>query len=600
MIDEDYDADSPGSSLSLDGDYMDVYGITPPANPRELKRRKERSRSTKQKEEKLILAVDKTIARRKTYQAIGTLPVDDLVTIRIDDIAYNTPPDLSKRGSKTFKHVRSYDRDLKNTENSMPATDANSNTLAAPSAVESIKIDSPNRYCSINSKHIVVDDASPALSMLNVRRKYPATPVECPSDREEFYKTFSTLVNMWNTAGKEKKETKASPYQRQLSSEQEVWQTKVNDLLWLELQAWHMSRSMKEQDDYLCQAREQVPKVLQEIMEFTVKLPEHLIQSESPHNQSYSSSTSDQAGVLFSLDDTPEENSIPPESTGNVLLDGVQEKGENFLALPRSSPQQERAHTPCSGPSLLVAIEAQKQALMQVTTLLIKLEQVEQLYPNTKALSREHPLYTQEAFQRRVKTLCLWMNVTKDIAHRLQLMAKIFSIDHLEGIEWPWLDYQSPKQMRQNIANRGDTITPTCTQGCQDEGDSSKGAGDFISPAENVLKNVRFENVCVRDASLDLTPSDTSTPTKSPSNKTMLLDMSRISSSMSMEELSHTSPYRYFVDRTLKKTGLMKMLKRLKELLHRTACRARQGLERHHPRPTYADITSNKTEVSCA
>nr|CAD7416016.1 unnamed protein product [Timema cristinae] len=55
---------------------------------------------------------------------------------------------------------------------------------------------------------------------------------------------------------------------RHLSREEDMWQNELKDLIWLELQAWQADRTPREQDDYLCKAREKVADLLDEIINY--------------------------------------------------------------------------------------------------------------------------------------------------------------------------------------------------------------------------------------------------------------------------------------------------------------------------------------------
>lgn len=56
-----------------------------------------------------------------------------------------------------------------------------------------------------------------------------------------------------------------------MSREESLWQTELKDLIWLELQAYHADRTLIEEDEYLCAARESVEPLLQSIMNYRFK-----------------------------------------------------------------------------------------------------------------------------------------------------------------------------------------------------------------------------------------------------------------------------------------------------------------------------------------
>ena len=86
-------------------------------------------------------------------------------------------------------------------------------------------------------------------------------------------------------------------------------------------------------------------------------------------------------------------------------------------------------------------VQQQKDSLAKVETLLNKLDNVEQLYPNFKYMEECHPLYENPEFQRRLKILYLWRNITRNVAYQLQMIAKVLFIDGYKDLGWPWIDY---------------------------------------------------------------------------------------------------------------------------------------------------------------
>ncbi len=585
-VDND-DMESPNSSLELDQDFMYRYSVTPPLNPRELKRCKERSRSFKHKEEVESVKIEKE-RREKIRQmhrtaANASTMIDnkdsgsdeEYVASNDVDVSSGSSAKKKRDSSKIFNVSRNYDRDYKQSS----TTDlASMDSLATP--VQTIKIDSPNRFFSLNSKPVSASSSihntkntSPiALLTISQKRRQSLPHIsECPKDRMEFFKVFSMLINMGSTSKKEAKEYQGRgpgpAYTRQPSME-EVWQTKLNDLIWLELQAWQHGKTMKEQDQYLCKAREKVAKVLDEVIQFKVVL-------EIAEN----------------------DRSVPSGDSSGTC----------------------RSNTQYNEPSLFNAIERQKEALMQVTEILNKLEAVEKLFPNTKAISKEYELYVSDAFQLQVTMLCLWKNLTKEIALKLQLMAKVLYVEKVPSIPWPWLEDESP--CLQDIHDEPDVMTPDMPE--EDEDEEVEEEEEYsteeeelvenipevshLDPARSISKNVRFN---ISDTSLNcddagtpisMCPSDSSTPIKKPASTSRSTSMasssmSRTSSTASIEDMSSTCIYRYFVDRTLKKTGLRKLLVRLKDLLHGTLSRARQALENSRSPPIHPDIV--RTEVS--
>lgn len=76
--------------------------------------------------------------------------------------------------------------------------------------------------------------------------------------RQEFHETFANLIKLGSS---DKQDAK-------LSSEEHIWQTELKDMIWLELQARHASRTLEQQDKYLYTARQGIPDLLNKILTY--------------------------------------------------------------------------------------------------------------------------------------------------------------------------------------------------------------------------------------------------------------------------------------------------------------------------------------------
>ena len=452
---------------------------------------------------------------------------EDMASCKLDDeeevlldVSQTERQIKRKDSTKAFKTSRGYERDFKKNSSGDLAMEISPADLVR--VISSIKVDSPNRYFSLNSKQVpgVSDDTS-TIKPSAQRRQISSHVTECPKDRAEFYRIFSQLINM----GSEKKKDKE--LQRQLSSEQLVWQNKVNDLIWLELQAWYRDVSPEEQDRYLIATREGAKNILNEVMDFHVDL-----------NSDKNNTNSDklEAG-------SPEFGRHPSIDIGRVY----------------SSHQIS---------DLTEIFKRHREAMHQVSSILEKIETVEKLYPTLKGMGHDHPVCATEAYQMRISTLHLWLNLSKDLGHKLQLMAKVLYIDQIPDAEWPWLEIDSPNSVDEENSSK-------CLE--EEEEDSVDGIGinhignekgNTADSGINTLlnhdkKSVRFDIGSSSDASspsdsqnvpgVSLSPpSDSSTPhrpVRSFSHTSHSSTMSRSNSSVSVEELTHLSIYRYYADR---------------------------------------------------
>nr|CAD7435712.1 unnamed protein product [Timema monikensis] len=126
-----------------------------------------------------------------------------------------------------------------------------------------LEVETFNRFLSLSSKP--VNSCREFKDKCKNKDKHDRCKksVDFPQDRVDFHKTFSLLIRMGSGDNKTDKNTR-----RHLSREEDMWQNELKDLIWLELQAWQADRTPREQDDYLCKAREKVADLLDEIINY--------------------------------------------------------------------------------------------------------------------------------------------------------------------------------------------------------------------------------------------------------------------------------------------------------------------------------------------
>ena len=580
--DNDCDCETMAQTDGLDEDW---YNVSLPENTRHTKRTKERSKQRyhksgsieKNKHGPRRLSGHNSPSPGRHSNTVRGSVSDGMPHVNVDVNAPDVdtggfleqlPNALSakkrKDSLKNFTTSRTYERDLKLSSSDLVSMD----TPAVQ--VQPASLDASGPFMCLNPKLVPQAACDKKQSDSTVQK--PVTPPECPRDRIMFYKTFSMLINLGNVARKEK-ENKMGPYTRQLSCEQEVWQNEVNDVIWLELQAWYSGRTLKHQDEHLCAEREKVPVVLDEVMNFKVPLADLTSRWPDAVTGEDSSELGDGITVVCKgSSDNVIEVSSEGESNGGEVVYGV---GRRSSLLP-SSASGKGLETCLEGciwecaQSLAERTVIQKEALVLVSTLLDKLDTVEHLYPTTKALGKEYPLYDTPEFQQRVDTLYLWMNIVKDLGHKLQLMAKVLHVDTIEGLQWPWLE--STVCETKNNTTVGDSDSESDMSVTHMTSDSGK--------------NVRFN---LSDASLDETAAAISD----------LQHQTSVSSNYraSVEDICLAHIYRHFVDRTLKKTGMRKLLLRLIRITSGTLQRAKEALQKPKTTPSYADVVQEVSVV---
>jgi len=127
-------------------------------------------------------------------------------------------------------------------------------------------IESANRFMSVRSRPAGSRISAPASAFANLT--FPKICSMSPNDgpqkqRRDFHETFSNLIKLGSN-DKQEKNTRSVI----ISKEEQVWQTEVKDLIWLELQANMADRSLEQQDKYLFTARQNVGELLREIMNY--------------------------------------------------------------------------------------------------------------------------------------------------------------------------------------------------------------------------------------------------------------------------------------------------------------------------------------------
>uniref|UniRef100_A0A673M6C6 Mitogen-activated protein kinase kinase kinase 4 n=1 Tax=Sinocyclocheilus rhinocerous TaxID=307959 RepID=A0A673M6C6_9TELE len=127
----------------------------------------------------------------------------------------------------------------------------------------SFMLDPVSKTSAIGSRNM--DPRKPYLSlgMLPVRTHRQTSRTDCPADRLKFFETLRLLLKLTSMSSKKKEKE-----QRGLENTAIMGQN--NEVIWLELQAWHARRSVVEQDLYLYTARQAIPNIINEVLHFKV------------------------------------------------------------------------------------------------------------------------------------------------------------------------------------------------------------------------------------------------------------------------------------------------------------------------------------------
>ncbi|XP_075718674.1 mitogen-activated protein kinase kinase kinase 4 isoform X3 [Rhinoderma darwinii] len=351
---------------------------------------------------------------------------------------------------------------------------------------------------------------------------------DCPADRLKFFETLRLLLKLTSVSKKKERE------QRGQENTSSMWFNRSNELFWLELQAWHAGRSINDQDLYLYTARQAIPEIINEILTFRVNY-----------------------GRLSSVSNGGNLNG--PFSQGTCT---------------------DSHETVAGGPSSYYDhIQKQKVSFEQVKQIMELLEYIEALYPSLQALQRDYEKYAAKDFQARVQALCLWLNITKDLNHKLRIMGTVLGIKSLSDIGWPVFEISSPRPSNgpeeegNDMEQEGGMSTEssgTCTEESEEEKDDMDNMLESRQDSDNINSKLKF-NFIKEDSPLQkldrFVSEDDSCWASAECNH---------GTGCSMECL--TSIYRPFVDKALKQMGLRKLILRLHKLMHGSLQRARTAL----------------------
>lgn len=362
--------------------------------------------------------------------------------------------------------------------------------------------------------------------------------VEVPKERVDFFKIFSTLLNMGSNSKKEKdaKGVKEKmSYRRQISSEQELWQERYKDYLWLELQMEKNGfQNQLEQEEFLQNERAKIPGVIEEILNFRFECSVELSDSKSEED-SYANRQNEGTAYSFTLSSE--------------------------------------------------TVAQQREALKYVQELLDKLDSCEKLFPTSRSFAKEYEMYKNEQFTQRVKSLYLWQSITKDLCHKIKKLGLVLGAQHASDLDWPVIESpRSSEEFDFTGLNRVDIpkIQESVSGNSEDEVEIP--SPECLGAQTDNAKRVTFTLHPSRASKIS-SPDSSEIPSRGSklSSTYSLGSLSRASSEASLDELHHTSAkllFRKYVDKTLKRMGMNKMLLRFKELLDRTLQRAREALQR--------------------
>lgn len=433
------------------------------------------------------------------------------------------PEELSyKQGKKQRTALRSTERDHKKTFEGSFMLDP----LAKPSHFTALSMDPRKHYLSLGCS-----SSKLPVSMPHMARPHRQTSrTDCPADRLKFFETLRLLLKLTSMSSKKKEK-------EQRGLENMAYMGHNNEVIWLELQAWHARRSINDQDLSLFTARQAIPDIIDEVLHFKV---DYRSLQGAQH---------------------------PPASVPDLLLPlGGEREVAAATAAPDPTDFAASTEPLGAGADCTEHLQRQRLAFEQVKRVMELLESVEALYPSLQALQRDYDKYAAHDFQGRVQALCLWLNITQDLNQKLRVMATVLGLHDLSRIGWPIFEVPSPRCSHGEEENNGGEE--------DEEGDSSSAASFAAESGEEEEEEEGLRCVAQGEPCSSVIPKFT---------RLLSEEFLLPSANSATAANTPTAIYRPFVDKALKQMGLRKLILRLHKLMDRSLQRSRAALLRNTP-----------------
>uniref|UniRef100_A0A8C3XTE6 Mitogen-activated protein kinase kinase kinase 4 n=1 Tax=Chelydra serpentina TaxID=8475 RepID=A0A8C3XTE6_CHESE len=429
-----------------------------------------------------------------------------------------------KHGKKIRATLRTTERDLKKNVQCSFMLDSGGGSLPKKS-IPDVDLNKP--YLSLGCSNAKLPVSVP---MPIARTARQTSRTDCPADRLKFFETLRLLLKLTSVSKKKDRE------QRGQENTSSVWLNRSNELIWLELQAWHAGRTINDQDLYLYTARQAIPDIINEILTFKVK---------------YESFSCVRNGASFN---------------------GTSGEGHCKAAHGTSAV----GYT-----SYYEHLHRQQASFEQVKRIMELLEYVEALYPSLQALQKDYEKYAAKDFQDRVQALCLWLNITKDLNQKLRIMGTVLGIKNLSDIGWPVFEIPSPQPSKDNDPEDEEDgreaevkeSSGICIEESEDEEQISE---ENVEELRQAIKN-NFTNKPNFDFQLQDHFSRKLDRLESEDDLACWV-IPECSAEAGCSRHCLTSIYRPFVDKALKQMGLRKLILRLQKLMYGSLQRARMAL----------------------
>ncbi|XP_036172001.1 mitogen-activated protein kinase kinase kinase 4 isoform X2 [Myotis myotis] len=487
-------SDSDVEEFSDETNTENLFGASPPSTPRQMKRL-----STKHQRNNVGRPVSRSNLKEKT-----------------NAVTQPSHKGTGKIGEKkTRAAIRTTERDHKKNAQCSFMLDSASGSLPKK-PIPDVDLNKP--YLSLGCSNAKLPVSVP---MPIARTARQTSRTDCPADRLKFFETLRLLLKLTSVSKKKDREQRGQENTSAFSF------NRSNELIWLELQAWHAGRTINDQDLFLYTARQAIPDIINEILTFKVN---------------YGSIACVRNGA--GCNGAPVEGQCPAPH------------GTRIVGYPTYHEHLQR----------------QRVSFEQVKRIMELLEYIEALYPSLQALQKDYEKYAARDFQDRVQALCLWLNITKDLNQKLRIMGTVLGIQNLSDIGWPVFEISSPRSSKGNEP--------------EDEGDDTEGELRELESSSDESE----EQTSEPRAPPTRQPLDNTfcfPPQDGPARRLERLGSEEDAVGWGTPDCSTeagcsrhclTSIYRPFVDKALKQMGLRKLILRLHKLMDGSLQRARIAL----------------------
>uniref|UniRef100_A0A3B3TUJ8 Mitogen-activated protein kinase kinase kinase 4 n=1 Tax=Poecilia latipinna TaxID=48699 RepID=A0A3B3TUJ8_9TELE len=216
-----------------------LYGTSPPYTQRQMKRMYGKQRSGQSRGAGRSPNKGKFLNLGPSVQTEGSKPVE-------------TTEEVSFRQARKHRAtLRSIERDHKKTfeDSFMPDPLGKSGNFS---------MDPRKHYLSLGCSSCKLP-----VTMPHIRTHRQTSRTDCPADRLKFFETLRLLLKLTSMSSKRKEK-------EQRGLENMAFMGHNNEVIWLELQAWHERRSTSDQDLFLFTERKAIPEIINKVLHFKV------------------------------------------------------------------------------------------------------------------------------------------------------------------------------------------------------------------------------------------------------------------------------------------------------------------------------------------